>query len=150
MARAGLPARRTPAIIDTELGRLGPQICYDLAFEDGSRKVAQLGAQLLVSPTLDPMKWGVLQHEQHSDMSGARAVEAGLWLVRAASSGRSQIIDPLGFTRAELATGKEGVLTGTAYLRAGGTFYTRLGWLFAPLALAVTAAALLFVLFKRK
>lgn len=147
---AGLLPGRAPNTVDTQLGSLGPQICYDLAFEDGSRKLAQLGAQLLVSPTLDPMKWGVLQHEQHSDMSGARAIETGLWLVRAASSGRSQIIDPLGISRAELETGKEGVLTGTAYMRAGGTFYTRLGWLFAPFALALTAAAALPALLRRK
>jgi apolipoprotein N-acyltransferase len=78
-------------------------------------------------------------------MSGARAVEAGLWLVRATSSGRSQIIDPLGTVRASMANGLEGVLTGKAYMLDGGTFYSRRGWLFAPIALALTllAAALL-------
>ena len=142
---AGLPASRRAAAVNTELGKLGPQICYDLAFEDGTRKVTAQGARLLVSPTLDPREWGELQHTQHSDMSGARAVEAGLWLVRAASSGRSQIIDPLGAQRAALEKG-EGVLTGTAYLMDGGTFYTRLGWLFAPAALVFTILAAAWLL----
>jgi len=143
---AGLPGRRTAAALDTELGRLGPQICYDLAFEDGTRKVTERGAELLVSPTLDPMEWGTLQHVQHSDMSGARAVEAGLWLVRATSSGRSQIIDPLGAVRASMENGLEGVLTGKAYILDGGTFYTRRGWLFAPSALVFTILAALLLL----
>ncbi|HNW45170.1 MAG TPA: apolipoprotein N-acyltransferase [Elusimicrobiales bacterium] len=148
----GLPSYSKAATVDSALGRLGPQICYDLAFEDGTRKVTEQGAELLVSPTLDYLEWGNLQHTQHSDMSGARAVEAGLWLVRAASSGRSQIIDPLGRERASLANGLEGVLTGEAYLLDGGTFYSRRGWLFAPAALALTAlaAALLLACARRR
>lgn len=138
---AGLPSHSEAVPVDTPIGRLGPQICYDLAFEGGARKMARAGAGLLVVPTLDPMEWGDLQHEQHSDMSSARAVETGLWLVRAASSGRSQVIDRLGRETATLASGKEGVLVSTAYLGKGGTFYTRLGWLAGPLCLAFTLGA---------
>ena len=145
LVEAGLPASHMARAVNTELGKLGPQICYDLAFEDGTRKVTAQGARLLVTPTLDPLEWGELQHAQHSDMSGARAVEAGLWLVRAASSGRSQIIDPLGAERAALGKG-EGVLTGRVYLLNGGTFYTRLGWLFAPAALGFTILAAAWLL----
>ncbi|OGR42140.1 MAG: hypothetical protein A2X35_06660 [Elusimicrobia bacterium GWA2_61_42] len=141
----GLPANKAPAPVQTPLGKLGPQICYDLAFEDGARKMAGLGAQLLVVPTLDPVEWSERQHRQHSDMSAARAAETGLWLVRAASSGYSQVIDRLGRTRAELETGKEGALVAEAWLGGGGTFYTRAGWLFAPFSFvfALGAAALL-------
>ena len=137
----GLPENKTPAPVATPLGRLGPQICYDLAFEDGTRKMTAQGAQLLIVPTLDPMEWSEWQHRQHSDMSAARAVEAGLWLVRSASSGYSQVIDRLGYVRAELATGKEGALTAAVYVGDGGTFYTRAGWLFAPFAFAFALAA---------
>lgn len=146
----GLPENKKPAPVTTPLGKLGPQICYDLAFEDGTRKMAELGAELLIVPTLDPMDWSRLQHIQHSDMSAARAVEAGLWLVRAASSGTSQVIDRLGGLRAELGPGKEGTLTAEAYLGGGGTFYTRYGWLFAPLALAFTALAAAFLLLRAR
>jgi apolipoprotein N-acyltransferase len=137
----GLPAHHEAKPVDTPIGRLGPQICYDLAFEDGARKMTRAGAGLLVVPTLDPAEWGPLQHAQHSDMSSARAVETGLWLVRAASSGRSQVIDRLGRETATLASGKEGVLLAAAYIAKGGTFYTRLGWLAGPLCLAFTLAA---------
>ncbi len=142
----GLRGGRDPHPVDTPLGKIGPQICYDLAFEDGARIMARQGARLLVVPTLDPMEWGNLQHTQHSDMSAARSVESGLWLVRAASSGRSQVIDRLGTQRAALANGKEGTLTASAYVGPGGTFYTRWGWLFAPACLVFTLAAAVMLL----
>jgi apolipoprotein N-acyltransferase len=144
----GLPENRRPAPVTTEFGPLGPQICYDLAFEDGTRKMAGQGARLLITPTLDPAEWGKMQHRQHSDMSAARAVESGLWLVRAASSGTSQVIDRLGFARAELEMGREGALVATAYAGHGGTFYTRFGWILAPLCLLFTLAAAALLLFK--
>ncbi|MDA8130685.1 MAG: hypothetical protein M0011_04170 [Elusimicrobia bacterium] len=146
----GLPSNRKPEPAITPLGRLGPQICYDLAFENGSRAMASRGAELIVTPTLDPEEWGALQHTQHSDMTAARAVETGLWIVRAASSGRSQIIDPLGRERALLANGTRGVLSGEARLRTGGTFYTRAGWLLGPFALLFTAGAALFVFIRKR
>lgn len=145
----GLPSNRSPEPVATPLGRLGAQICYDLAFEDGTRRVTEKGAEILVTPTLDPLDWSLLQHEQHSDMSAARAVESGLWLARAASSGRSQVIDGLGRERASLESGAEGVLAAEARLGPGGTFYTRLGWLFAPLAFALTLAAAALVILKK-
>lgn len=137
----GLPRNTAPEPVVTPLGKLGPQICYDLAFEDGARAMAEKGAQLLITPTLDPREWSLLQHRQHSDMSAARAVETGLWVVRAASSGESQVIDGLGRLRASLGSPGEGVLVAEARLRTGGTPYTRFGWLLAPFAFAFTLAA---------
>jgi len=147
---AGLPVNRDPAPLNTPLGKLAPQICYDLAFEDGSRAMARRGAELLVIPTLDPLEWTLLQHRQHSDMSQARSAETGLWAVRAASSGESQVIDPLGRLRASLPGGAEGLLLAEARLAAGGTFYTRFGWLLGPLALLFTLAAAAFALVKNR
>lgn len=133
-----------PGPIKTPAGLLGVQICYDLDFENGSRLMASKGAQLLAVNNLDPEEWGRWQHLQHSAMAPMRAVESGLWLVRAASSGWSQIMDPLGRVRASLPMGETGVLAGTAFLSEPGTFYSRCGWLFAPVCfvLAVLAAAI--------
>jgi apolipoprotein N-acyltransferase len=146
----GLTPNPDPSPVATPLGKLGVQICYDLAFEDGPRKVTAGGAEILISPTKDPMRWGLKQHLQHSDMSAARAVETGLWILRPATSGVPQIIDPLGEVRAELASGERGVLAGEARLRPGGTFYTSYGWLFGPLSMALTLALGLWALFPRR
>jgi apolipoprotein N-acyltransferase len=128
-----------PRPVDTTLGKLGIQICYDLDFENGTRRMARDGARILIVPDLDPFEWGDGQHRQHSDMSAARAVESGLWLARAASSGYSQLVDPLGRVRGELGFGKSGVLAGEARLTQPGTVYSRVGWLVGPIALALTA-----------
>ena len=73
---------------------------------------------------------------------------AGLWIARAASSGYSQFVDPLGRVRGSLATGEAGVLSGLVRLAEPGTPYTRAGWLLAPLCLAATLACLLVLLVK--
>ncbi|PIU17913.1 MAG: apolipoprotein N-acyltransferase [Elusimicrobia bacterium CG08_land_8_20_14_0_20_59_10] len=138
-----------PAPVKTPLGELGIQICYDLDFENGTRAMARQGANLLVVPNLDPSEWGKWQHLQHSAMAPARAVEAGLWLVRAASSGVSQIIDPLGRVRASLGPDHSGTLSGTVYMLEPGTFYSSLGWVFAPACLALTLLLILAALLRR-
>lgn len=131
-----------PRPIDTPLGRLGVQICYDLDFESGARRMAKLGAELLAVPNMDPIDWKDWQHRQHSAMAPMRAAESGLWIARAASSGISQLIDPLGRVRASLETGRSGVLTGEVRLARGRTLYVRGGWLVNWLALAAAAAVL--------
>ncbi|MBI3552563.1 MAG: hypothetical protein HY077_08585 [Elusimicrobia bacterium] len=143
-----LPANNIPKPVDTPLGRLGVEICYDLDFEDTTRALVRQGAQILIVPDLDPMEWGSWQHRQHSAMSAARAVESRLWIARSASSGESQFVDPVGRVRSSLPSGRSAELTGEPRLLEPGTVYSRGGWLLAPLCLAV-AAALLFWLLKQ-
>ncbi|MBA3066627.1 hypothetical protein FP828_09080 [bacterium] len=124
--------------VDTPVGKLGIQICYDLDFEDGSRKLVNRGAQIILVPNLDPDAYGKIQHLQHSAMSPMRAVEANLWIARAASSGISQIIDPAGRIIKSMEFNKSGILTGDVRLRKGGTFYTKYGWLLSRICLLIT------------
>ena len=133
-----LKANPFPQPVDTPLGRVGVQICYDLDFEDGSRLLQRQGAEIIVVPDLDPAEWTAWQHRQHSAMSSARAVESGLWIVRAASSGLSQIVAPDGSVRGQLEPLTSGVLVGEARMTAGGTFYTRFGWVLPKLCLLLT------------
>jgi apolipoprotein N-acyltransferase len=131
-----------PEPVLTPLGLLGTLICYDLDFEDGARRMAGLGARLLAVPNLDPIEWKDWQHRQHSGMAPMRAVESGLWVARAASSGISQVIDPAGRVRASLPSGRSGVLLAKAKLKDGGTPYTRGGWLLAPLCMMFSGVML--------
>jgi len=140
-----LKPNRDPRPIATPLGKVGVQICYDLDFEDGPRRVQALGAEILAVPDIDPYEWGAFQHRQHSAMSPVRAVETGLWIVRAASSGLSQIVAPDGTVRAELPPLTSGVAVGEARMTAGGTVYTRFGWLLPKLCLLLTAGFLLWL-----
>lgn len=129
--------------IETPLGRIGIQICYDLDFEDGTRSLVRQGAELLVVPNLDPDTWGFRQHRQHSQMAPFRALESGLWLTRAASSGMSQVIDPRGRVRASLGFGESGVLFAPFAFTRSGTIYSRGGWVVGPLCLILTLVILM-------
>jgi len=124
--------------VNTPLGKIGIQICYDLDFEDGTRKLVNQGAQAIFVTNLDPMSYGRTQHLEHSAMSPMRAVESGLWVARAASSGLSQIIDPVGRIIKTMPAGTDGVLTGDIYLKKGGTIYTKCGWLLSRICLLFT------------
>lgn len=134
--------------VDTPSGRLGIQICYDLDFEDGTRKLVNQGAEVILVPNFDPMSYGRAQHLQHSAMSPMRAVESGLWIARAASSGLSQLIDPVGRIIKTMPMVEEGVLTGDIYLRKGGTIYTKYGWLLSRSCLLLTFCFMLGIIQK--
>ena len=64
---------------------------------------------MLVAPTMDAMQWGKLQHDHHALLFRLRAVENDRWLVRASSSGRSEVISPRGVPSVEgVEVGKVG------------------------------------------
>jgi apolipoprotein N-acyltransferase len=75
-----------------------------------------------------------------------RAIEEGLPVVRAANTGISAVIDPMGRVVAELGLGLEGVLDSRLPSAALPTIYVRAGDL--PAAFLVFAA-LLFVIRRR-
>lgn len=142
-----------PRPVPTPLGAVGVQVCYDLDFEDGARRLARRGARILAVPNLDPVSWGPFQHAQHSGMAPMRAVETGLWVAKAASSGDSMLIDPRGRVTARLGFAAQGVVRGAALLAEGRTPYVLWGWLIVPAGLLSMAAAVtdaLLALMRRR
>ena len=64
---------------------------------------------------------------QHLQQARVRAIEEGLPLVRAANTGISAVIDPVGRTIASLPLGTEGVLDAPLPQPVAPTLYTRIG-----------------------
>ena len=61
---------------------------------------------------MDAMQWGRVQHEHHALLFRLRAVENDRWLVRASSSGRSEVISPRGVPSSEgIEVGQVGQIT---------------------------------------
>ena len=83
---------------------------------------------------------------QHLAQARLRAVEQGLPVVRAANTGISAVIDPLGRIVARLGLGVEGVLDSTLPAAMAPTIYARFGDV--PVAIIV-AIALIFVVRRR-
>ena len=83
---------------------------------------------------------------QHLQQARLRAIEQGLPLVRAANTGISAVIDPLGRIVARLGLGLEGVLDSQLPSPIASTIYAKLGDI--PAAIIV-AGGLLIALFRR-
>jgi len=127
--------------------RLGILICYEVIFPELARKYLNRGANLLVNITNDAWFGSSSAPYQHLAMTSFRAVENRVWIVRAANTGISAFIDPLGrvHDQTELFTAASRVMQVDAHASPG--FYTRHGDLLpmgcSGLSLLLLAMALL-------
>lgn len=135
-------------------------ICYDMDFAWNARDAVKAGAELLVMPTLDDVSWGGSQHSQHALLPRLRAIETRRSVVQAATSGVSQIIDPLGGVVAEIpfrmnprpdrpAQYLEGFTVGAAPANAAISPYCAGGWLAGPVVATVGMLLTAFSLLRR-
>jgi apolipoprotein N-acyltransferase len=106
-------------------------ICYEAIFPDLVREFAARGAQLLVNITNDGWYGRTSAPYQHFAMAKFRAVENERYLVRAANTGISAVVDPHGRVLARTELFERTVLVHDVPLLAGSTFYSRRGDLFA-------------------
>jgi predicted amidohydrolase len=95
-----------PMVCDTQLGRIGVMICYDLRFPELARRLALDGAEIICVPAL----WPVPRIDHWSLLLRARAVENQLFVVgcngwgaegKLVYGGKSALVSPLGRLLAE-------------------------------------------------
>lgn len=93
----GFSSGTTDAVFPSETGLLvAPVICWESAFADRVHAQIVRGAQLLVVSTDDAWFGRTSGPYQHAQISQLRAVENGVWVVRAAATGVTGIIAPDG------------------------------------------------------
>jgi apolipoprotein N-acyltransferase len=102
-------------------------ICYEVIFPELVRRMVKGGAGFLVTITNDGWYGRTFGPYQHFAIAAFRAVENRRFLLRAATTGISGIVDPYGriLVRSKLRT--EAVLTRTITPRSKLTFYTQNG-----------------------
>jgi apolipoprotein N-acyltransferase len=125
--------------------RLLPLICYEAIFP-GDVAARDDRPGWIVNLTNDGwfgISSGPYQHFQQTRL---RAIEQGLPVVRAANTGISAVIDPLGRVIARLGLGVEGVLDSSLPSAIAPTIYARNGDIPAAIIVAV---ALIFVIRRR-
>jgi apolipoprotein N-acyltransferase len=76
--------------------QVGTPICFENIFPDLFRRFVAKGANLVVVTTNDSTWGDSPASREHVVMSQIRAVETGRWIVQAAISGESAVIDPRG------------------------------------------------------
>jgi apolipoprotein N-acyltransferase len=120
----------------------GTVICYEVIFPDIFRRFVREGARFMVNITNDAWFGDSGGPLQHLAMVPLRAVENGVAVARAANTGVSALVAPTGAIGPELGLFQRGAFRVDVPLRAGETFYTRFGDLFAYACAAAGVAAL--------
>ena len=127
-----------------EVPALGAMICYEVIFPELARASVREGARLLVNLTNDAWFGRTSAPSQHFAEAVVRAVETGRWLVRAANTGISGIVDPAGRVTEVSSLEEAVVVSGVVAARTDLTLYVRAGDSFAW-ACAILGIAALFL-----
>jgi apolipoprotein N-acyltransferase len=117
-----------PAVLDLPDGtRLACVISWEVFFGRRARDGVRGGGGLVLNPTNGSSYTGTILQTQQVASSRLRAVETGRWVVQAAPTGFSAFVSPAGEVFDRTAVSEQRVISRTVDLRAGRTWYTRLG-----------------------
>jgi len=127
---------RGPGRLDTPVGRLAVVVSYEVFFGDRARSGIRAGGRLLLVPTNASSFKSSQVPGQEVAAARLRAIEGGRWVVQAAPTGYTAVVDQRGRVRARSRLAVAATVQRTVGLRRGRTLATRLG------QRPVTAAAL--------
>lgn len=115
------------AVYRAPMGPFGILICYESAFEDLSRRYRQLGAEFLVNITNDAWFGNTSAPYQHAAHLVMRAIETRSGIARAANTGISEFVDPLGREYQRTRLGDRTLVAGEVLTADVTTLYVRWG-----------------------
>lgn len=95
-AEAGLSPGSGYPVFETDFGRVGLLICWDVQFPEPARALALRGAEVILLPI-----WG-----GSVDLTRARAIENHVFLISSSYDMRSMVLDPTGQVLAEATKDK--------------------------------------------
>ncbi len=118
-------------------------ICYEIVYPDLVRRFVVAGSELLTTITNDAWFGATSAPYQHFAQASMRAIENGRYLVRAANTGISGVVDPYGRVVAQSRLYEPAVIVSDARFLRVSTFYARTGDGFAHLSAIATLAMLM-------
>ena len=93
----GIAARPARRVWDSPWGKIGIAICYDISYVRVMDDFVRHGAQGLIVPTMDVIKWGEYERRMlHGRLAPVRSAEYGIPTFGVWSSGVSQLVDSRG------------------------------------------------------
>jgi apolipoprotein N-acyltransferase len=133
--------------IDTEYGRIGNVICYDLDFPTYLRQAKKNSIDIMLVPAYDWKEYASL----HSNMARFEALQSGFSLIRSNGAGINLIADNQGNVIAEMNTftSKSKILYADLPLGRTTTIYSKIGNVFAYLLLLFLLVIIGFKIAKR-
>jgi apolipoprotein N-acyltransferase len=138
----GVPEQGIPPI--------GLSVCYEIIFATIARRQVLDGAELLATITNDAWYGTTSAPYQHFAMARLRAIENRRYLVRAANTGISGVVDPWGRVVAATALYERRALMATVAARTDLSLYTRFGDVFGWGCALVALVQLVPVLRRRE
>jgi apolipoprotein N-acyltransferase len=136
-------ASRPELLVSGDL-RLGMGVCYEITYPSLVREEVTRGANLLATISNDSWYGRAGAQAQHFAGAVLRSVETGRFLVRAAITGISGIVDDRGRIRGELSADRAGILFGDVRTAGGATAWVRWGYWIPRAADALAFAVLLW------
>jgi apolipoprotein N-acyltransferase len=135
-------AGRGPATLDLPVGRVAVLISYEVFFGDRAREGVRAGGRLVLVPTNASSYRDAQVPAQEVAVARLRALETGRWVIQAAPTGYSAVVDHRGRVRSRTALGVPAFLVAGVGLRSGSTVSVTTGpvpWLLTALAALVFA-----------
>ena len=128
----GIPVREAragtePAIVRTPAGDLAIAISWEIFFTNRGRDGVLQGGQILLNPTNGSSYWLTQVQTQQVASSQLRAIETGRWVLQAAPTGFSAIVNPSGDVLERTSISEQEVLQQEVMLRSGDTIATVIG-----------------------
>jgi apolipoprotein N-acyltransferase len=117
-------------------------ICYEVVYPALVRAFVQSGSELLFTITNDAWFGRTSAPYQHFEQASMRAIENGRYLVRAANTGISGVVDPYGRVLAASGIFEPAVMVEDVRFVTARTIYTRIGDVFVYASVIVTLALL--------
>lgn len=141
-------AAAVPSVIRLGPLAIGTGVCYEIIYPSLARREVADGANLLVTISNDSWYGRAGAQEQHFAGAVLRSVENSRYLLRAAITGISGIVDERGRILAETLPNERTTLAGTVRLESRRTIWNRWGFWIPRAADVLAAAVLLFGLVR--
>ncbi|MDD3815597.1 MAG: apolipoprotein N-acyltransferase [Desulfocapsaceae bacterium] len=125
--------------------RIGVLICFESIFPEIARKWVSAKANVLVNLTNDAWYGRSSAPYQSLAMTVLRSVETRRSLVRAANTGFSGFIDPLGRVQVASPLFEPWAESAEVVLMEGETWFVRWGYLFSSFCLGITILLLIWI-----
>jgi apolipoprotein N-acyltransferase len=145
----GFTPGKTKPVYRTSLGQFGVIVCYESAFEDLTRYYRAHGADFFVNITNDAWFGHTTAPAQHASHLVLRAIETRMGVARAANSGISEFVDPLGRAYDLTELDAETVVVGTLTTSDVVPLYVRLGDWVGVLVVILTLSGAAYLIKRR-
>ncbi len=126
---------------DIKIHKFAVLICFEDGFSDFARRLAKRGAEFILVITNDAWFMNSAAPYQHLNCSIMRAIENGIYVVRAANTGISAFINPKGEVEDRVMNGEghdifvAGGITRPIFVQTASTPYLKFGFMFPFLCL---------------